>query len=119
MKKNSILTIIVVLLALVLVTACSPTSPAEETPETPVEEPQEEELILTLEELSAFDGQNGNRAYIAVDGVIYDVTDAAPWKDGTHNGFTAGNDLTKEIKEVSPHGISKLANVVEVGTLAK
>lgn len=119
MKRNSILTIIVVLLVLVLVTACSPASPTEEPPVTPVEEPQEEELVLTLEELSEFNGQDGNRAYVAVDGVIYDVTDSEPWKNGKHNGFTAGKDLTREINEESPHGISKLANVVEIGTLAE
>ncbi|MHC1786554.1 MAG: cytochrome b5 domain-containing protein [Christensenellales bacterium] len=74
-------------------------------------------LELTLEELKAFNGKNGARAYVAVDGVIYDVTDSAAWKNGDHNGFEAGNDLTVQIKTVSPHGISKLANVVEVGKL--
>ena len=55
---------------------------------------------------------------MAVDGVIYDVTDSAAWKNGDHNGFEAGNDLTVQIKTViPPHGISKLANVVEVGKL--
>ncbi|NLG57268.1 MAG: cytochrome B5, partial [Clostridiales bacterium] len=29
---------------------------------------------MTLEELKAFDGKEGRRAYIAVDGIIYDVT---------------------------------------------
>ena len=74
-------------------------------------------LQLTLEELKQYDGQNGNPAYIAVDGVIYDVTNVPPWSGGTHNGFTAGQDLTDAIKTVSPHGVSKLSGVPVVGEL--
>ena len=84
-----------------------------------VEETTEEEmLVLTLEELSTYNGQNGNPAYVAVDGVIYDVTNAGPWSGGQHNGFEAGQDLTEEIKSVSPHGVSKLEGVPVVGTLS-
>ena len=75
------------------------------------------ELQLTLEELSQYTGQNGKPAYIAVDGVIYDVTNVPQWKNGGHNGFSAGKDLTKEIKTVSPHGISKLNGVPALGKL--
>lgn len=123
MKRISSVTIIV-LIAVMTLAACSPASPSGQAPATedlnePLEVSKDEELVLTLEELSEFDGKDGKRAYVAVDGVIYDVTDSGPWKNGGHNGFTAGNDLTKEIKEDSPHGISKLANVVEVGILAE
>jgi predicted heme/steroid binding protein len=76
------------------------------------------ELVLTLDELSKYNGQNGSPAYIAIDGVIYDVTSVPQWKDGKHNGFTAGSDLTDAIKNVSPHGISKLKSVPIVGKLA-
>ncbi len=77
------------------------------------------ELELTLEELAQYNGQNGKPAYVAVDGIIYDVTNASPWKGGTHNGFTAGKDLTKEIKTISPHGVSKLQLVPVVGKIKK
>ena len=87
--------------------ASSPSSAAESTG-----------LVLTLEELAKYDGQNGNPAYIAVDGVVYDVSNVPQWKDGKHNGFTAGNDLTDAIRTKSPHGVSKLKNVPAVGTLA-
>lgn len=124
MKKYSILTMMVVLLASISLAACSPATPAEDPvivqdPIVSVEEDQDDELVLTLEELSKYDGQDGNKAYIAVDGVIYDVTDSGPWGNGSHNGFTAGKDLSKEIKEISPHGIAKLENVVEIGTLTE
>ena len=62
--------------------------------------------------------KNGNPAYVAVDGVIYDVTDVRQWQNGDHNGFEAGKDLTDEIKNVSPHGVSKLDLVPAVGVLS-
>ena len=77
------------------------------------------ELELTLEELAKYNGQNGQPAYVAVDGIIYDVTNAEPWKSGLHNGFTAGKDLTNEIKTISPHGVSKLQLVPKVGKIKK
>lgn len=74
-------------------------------------------LELTLEELKQYDGKNGNPAYVAVDGVIYDVTNVKEWKGGEHNGYSAGNDLTDIIKNKSPHGVSKLKGVPVVGKL--
>lgn len=75
------------------------------------------EVYFTLEELSAFNGKNGQLAYIAVDGIVYDVTDLPAWKDGGHNGFEAGQDLTEAIKSQSPHGVSKLETLPIVGRL--
>jgi predicted heme/steroid binding protein len=72
---------------------------------------------FTIQELSKYNGKNGNPAYIAVNGVVYDVTNIPQWKNGVHNGYTAGNDLTKQIKS-SPHGESKLANAQVVGKLS-
>ena len=79
--------------------------------------PSEEEIVLTLEELAEYNGADGNPAYIAVDGIIYDVTDSAMWSGGEHNGFEAGRDLTEEIKTISPHGISVLDRIPEVGRI--
>lgn len=77
------------------------------------------ERIFTLEELSTFDGNNGRPAYVAVDGIVYDLTDSGAWKNGRHNGFTAGKDLTEEIKEVSPHGVKNLEGISIVGKLTE
>ncbi|NCB35477.1 MAG: hypothetical protein EOM58_05470 [Clostridia bacterium] len=77
----------------------------------------EGQLELTLEELVKYNGKDGQPAYIAVDGIIYDVTESRAWKDGMHNGFEAGKDLTEEIKTVSPHGIGKLEGITQVGKL--
>lgn len=79
--------------------------------------PEEDLIELTLEELAEFDGQDGRPAYIAVDGAIYDVTNSTRWRNGKHNGYTAGNDLTEEIKTISPHGVSKLKTVPMIGRL--
>jgi len=75
------------------------------------------EVTLSLEELKAYNGQNGMPAYVAVDGIIYDVTESSYWKEGQHNGYQAGQDLTDIIKNVSPHGIKKLERVEQVGIL--
>ena len=74
-------------------------------------------LELTLAELAQYNGKDGNPAYVAVDGIIYDVTDLPKWKNGEHNGYTAGQDLTDIIKNKSPHGLAKLEGVPVVGKL--
>ena len=74
-------------------------------------------LELTLEQLKQYDGKNGNPAYVAVDGVIYDVTNVPQWKNGEHNGYSAGNDLTDIIKNKSPHGVKQLKGIPVVGKL--
>jgi predicted heme/steroid binding protein len=78
-----------------------------------------EDIVLTIEELAQYDGKDGRKAYVAVDGIIYDMTDSSAWRLGMHNGFQAGKDLTEAIKNVSPHGVSKLSNVPRVGRLAE
>ena len=74
-------------------------------------------LELTLDQLKQFDGKNGNPAYVAVDGILYDVSNVGPWKNGDHNGYSAGNDLTDIIKNTSPHGVKNLEGLPIVGKL--
>ena len=74
-------------------------------------------LELTLAELAKYNGKDGQPAYVAVDGVIYDVSAYPKWKNGEHNGYSAGNDLTEIIKTKSPHGVAKLNGVPVVGKL--
>ena len=74
-------------------------------------------LELTLDQLKQYDGKNGNPAYVAVDGVIYDMTNVPQWKNGEHNGYSAGNDLTDIIKNKSPHGVKQLKGIPIVGKL--
>lgn len=74
-------------------------------------------LELTLEELAYYDGTDGKKAYVAVDGNIYDMSDSARWRGGNHNGNQAGQDLTAVIDGQSPHGRSTLTRVPKVGIL--
>lgn len=141
MKKTGIIALV---LAMVLVLgACAPAAPktqeSKEEPKTQqkaedqkseqkaedqkskekgeVKQDAAEKLELTLEELAKYNGKDGQKAYIAVDGVIYDVTEHPAWKNGGHNGFEAGQDLTEAIRTKSPHGVSKLDGLTAVGSL--
>lgn len=73
---------------------------------------------FTLDELAQYDGKNGNDAYVAVDGIVYDVTNAAKWQNGSHYGVQAGTDCTTAISR-SPHGTSVLDGLPIVGTLTE
>jgi predicted heme/steroid binding protein len=77
-----------------------------------------EEKKITLAELAKFNGKNGSRAYVAVKGKVYDVTDSPFWPGGDHQGaHQPGADLTAEL-ELAPHGPENLDKVTLVGVLA-
>jgi predicted heme/steroid binding protein/uncharacterized membrane protein len=74
---------------------------------------------FTGKELARYNGEDGNPAYVAVDGKVYDVSKSDMWQDGIHMGrHTAGNDLTADL-DAAPHGEEVFAgsNMAEVGTL--
>lgn len=73
---------------------------------------------FTLEELSQYDGKDGVEAYIAIDGVVYNVTGADGWINGEHEGYSAGQDLTSAF-ESSPHKEAILNGLEIMGKLAE
>ena len=73
---------------------------------------------FTLDELAQYDGKNGNDAYVAVDGTVYDVTNESQWQNGNHHGVQAGTDCTTAISH-SPHGSSVLDGLPIIGTLTE
>jgi len=80
------------------------------------------QYLLTLSQLSQFDGKEGRRAFIAVAGIVYEVTNSPRWANGIHNGnssIAAGNDLTRQIDSVSPHGRRVLDGVPVVGRIVQ
>jgi predicted heme/steroid binding protein len=98
---------------------CTTPNTSEE-PSTPsTGEVQTELLELTLEELAQFDGKGDNKAYVAVDGNVYDVTGNRKWLDGEHEqGMTAGKDLSDFISS-APHGKDILKQFTIVGKLVE
>lgn len=74
-------------------------------------------LKITKSELSKYNGKNGNPAYIAYKGKIYDVSDSFLWKGGKHQVFhQAGEDLTEAITD-APHGEEMLERFPVIGIL--
>lgn len=106
--------ILILGLSLGLAGCGSPAGPAPEEPEEPAED-----LVLTREELAEFDGRDGRPAYVAVDGIIYDMTESRHWSGGSHQGYQAGQELTDAIENQSPHGVGHLDRVPRVGVLAE
>lgn len=75
------------------------------------------ELRLTEMELRQYNGERGRPAYIAYDGVIYDVSDAPNWRGGMHREMHyAGLDLTRSLRK-APHGVAVFQRVPRVGVL--
>lgn len=76
---------------------------------------------FTLEQLAKFDGKDGRAAYVAVDGVVYDVSASAKWPQGVHTGCNlgamAGKDLSLEISKAPGSMRSLLSRMPVVGTL--
>ncbi len=71
-------------------------------------------VTVTTTELAKHDGQEGRSAWIAVNGVVYDVTEK--WTDGKHHGLEAGQDLTEKFV-ASGHARQTLEKLPVVGSL--
>jgi predicted heme/steroid binding protein len=72
---------------------------------------------LTLDELRRYNGKNGNPAYIAYRGAIYDLSDSKWFADGEHLGtHFCGKDLTEELNQ-APHGDDFFFDIKKIGKL--
>lgn len=72
-----------------------------------------EDRIFSLKELSTYNGKQGKPSYVAVDGVVYDVTDV--FDNGDHYAHLAGHDLTDEF--YLQHAKSEIEKYPVVGKL--
>jgi predicted heme/steroid binding protein/rubrerythrin len=71
---------------------------------------------FTLTELAQYDGAMGRPAYVAVNGIVYDISNEATWGGASHFGLMAGNDLSAQFQGC--HGSeSILAKLPKVGIL--
>ena len=79
-----------------------------------------EERTFTERELQQFDGTRGKPAYIAFEGVVYDVSASSLWRGGLHKDLHyAGTDLTRTLRK-APHTAEVFthATVKRVGRLS-
>lgn len=72
---------------------------------------------FTLEELGKFNGKDNMRAYVAIDGTIYDLTGSPFWKDGRHFGITAGEDLSEQFYSCHAKALDIVQKLRVVGVL--
>lgn len=78
------------------------------------------EKKFSPEELTNYDGTEGQPSYVAVDGKVYDVSSSKVWRNGQHmKRHKAGGDLSGELK-AAPHGADVLTreSIKLVGELA-
>ncbi|MBD5429666.1 cytochrome b5 domain-containing protein [Lactobacillus sp.] len=75
------------------------------------------EKFFTREELSEFDGENGHKAYFAVDGTVYDATGNSHVGASKNHGNLAGKDIT-QILQHAPHGAAVIKGLPVVGKLS-
>ena len=72
-----------------------------------------EDKYFTVDELAKYNGENGMPAYVAVDGVVYDMSSV--FISGTHYSHYAGTELTEEF--YSRHSKSEITKYPIVGKL--
>jgi len=72
----------------------------------------EARTIYTAETLKTFNGLNSQPAYVAVDGVVYDMS--KEFRGGKHHGYSAGQDLSAAFHEEHPDNF--LNGLTIVGT---
>ncbi|MGA8179119.1 MAG: DUF2231 domain-containing protein [Desulfobacterales bacterium] len=74
---------------------------------------------FSIEELARYNGENGNPAYVAYRGEVYDVSDSKLWRNGMHmRRHHAGSDLTTDI-QAAPHEPDILERYPKIGMVKK
>lgn len=67
--------------------------------------------------MARYNGIGGMPAYIAVNGVVYDVSNNPTWRSGNHFGATAGRDVTAELNNCHMNNIGIINTLPRVGVL--
>ena len=122
--------LVLVLVALLAVAGCGGSDPSAGATTTAVGGPTTVSTVaggpqktFSLEQLAEFDGKNGAPAYVAVDGLVYDVTGSRMWPEGEHArcdfGAMAGQDLSETIKQAPANMRALLGRMPVVGVLGQ
>ena len=67
--------------------------------------------------LALRNGRDREEIWIALDGLIYDVTDSRLWREGQHYEHWAGQEMDKELED-APHNKEVVEKFKIVGRLA-
>jgi len=70
----------------------------------------------TKQQLALRNGQDKPQIWVALKGIIYDVTESRLWKNGKHYEHWAGQDLTEELAD-APHTDAVFEKFEKVGLL--
>jgi predicted heme/steroid binding protein len=74
--------------------------------------------VYTKQQLALRNGQDKPEIWVALNGLIYDVTESRMWRNGKHYEHWAGQDLTDELKD-APHTETVFSEFKVVGELQK
>ena len=66
--------------------------------------------------LALRNGQDKPEIWVALHGIIYEVTQSRLWRDGKHYEHWAGQDLTDELKD-APHDAKVFEKFKVIGKL--
>ena len=72
--------------------------------------------VYTKSQLALRNGQDKPQIWVALNGIIYDVTESRLWRNGKHYEHWAGQDLTAELAD-APHTDTVFEKFVAVGRL--
>lgn len=72
--------------------------------------------LYTKSQLALRNGQDKPQIWVALKGIIYDVTESRLWRNGKHYEHWAGQDLTEELAD-APHTETVFEKFVAVGRL--
>ena len=81
--------------------------------DTDAEDDAEEEATFTLAELAEFDGKGGTPAYVAVDGVVYDVTGRTNWPEGDHTPCNLDAMAGKDLSDLMDQAPARMRGLIE------
>ncbi len=115
MEKFGKFAMVVVVLAsiaiVVFVGPCSTTGTSTQTQASVPASSAPAFKTFTPAELARNNGKNGKPAYVAVDGLVYDLTGSRTWVNGAHSvceeDSTAGHDLSEAMRE-APRGMRQM-----------